>query len=130
MQTQTIVRTEEHRVGTRGREATVRQLLGEADVKRVTVRDTHGHTIVEIPVRPDEVGRCVIDAARLAATKAIADRVGDLVLQVEKEPRLPAEGGSRAGMREREREQARRQATGEELPTASCPRRSRRRPRT
>lgn len=113
MKTETIVPTETFEVSARDAETKVRELMGEADVKRVTVRDRHGHTLVEIPVRPDQM-TTAFDAVA-SATKALADRVGDLELQVEKEPGLPAEGGSRASMRERERARASGQATGSEV---------------
>lgn len=91
METQTIVRTEEHRVSHAEARSMVRELLAEADVTRVRVSDTSGHTLAEIPV-DHEFAPLLMDAAASGAA-AIADRVGDLVLEVEKEPGLTARAG-------------------------------------
>ncbi len=113
MDTRALAPSEDHRVGKDEAVETMRRVLEEADVKRVSVRDAHGHTMLEVPVRADEVG--LVMAPVVAATKAVADTVGEVVLRVEKEAELPPEGGTRASIRERERAGARRQATGAEL---------------
>jgi hypothetical protein len=95
MRREIIVPTEDRRVGRAEAENTVRRVLGEADVTRVSVRDTHGHTILEVPVRPSEVG--LVMEPIVAATRAVADTVGEVVLRVEKEPELPERSGTSAG---------------------------------
>lgn len=92
MKTERIVPAEERRVGREGAMKAVRQALTEADARRVSVSDVHGHTIIEVPVERDQVG--LVMEPVLAATKAVADTVGEVVLRVEKEQGLPAEGGT------------------------------------
>ncbi|HEY3318073.1 MAG TPA: hypothetical protein VGK50_06590 [Coriobacteriia bacterium] len=119
MKTQTLVPVEDHRFEMEVVGDAMRRLLEQDGVKRVSVRDTRGHTVFEVPVRADEVA--FVMEPIVAATNAVSQVVGDMVLRVETEGELPAEGGTRASMRERERADAQRQATGTEMQNGVTP---------
>jgi phage-related minor tail protein len=67
----------------------VGRLLHEGNVRRVIIRDTQGHTFMEVPVVVAAVGAIV--APVLAAIGALAALVADFHLVVERvEPQAPA----------------------------------------
>jgi hypothetical protein len=69
----------------------VRQLIHEGNVQRIIIKDTQGHTFVEIPVTVAAVG--VVLAPVLAAVGAISALVAKFTIVVERsEPKCPRSG--------------------------------------
>ena len=73
----------------------VKSLIHEGNVRRIIIRDEHGHTFIEIPVSIAAVG--VIVAPVLAAVGAISALVAKFTIVVERAehkdsgtPRAPA----------------------------------------
>lgn len=97
----------------------VREVLQAADVRRVSLRDAHGHAIVEVPVEPETIGMVLEPIVQ--ATKAIADTIGEVTLYVEKAEELPPPGGTVPRTAEERRAEARREATGAELTDGVVP---------
>ncbi len=76
----------------------VRALIHEGNVRRIIIKDEHGHTFVEIPVSVAAVG--AVFAPVLAAVGAIAAMAAKFTIVVEKaqEGEPPAAGsGAAAG---------------------------------
>ena len=69
----------------------VRDLIHEGNVRRIIIKDEHGHTFMEIPVTVAAVGAVV--APVLAAVGAIATLVAHFDIVVERAPQ-PNRGGS------------------------------------
>lgn len=124
MKTERIVRSAEMWVGAREIEGRTRQVMQEADVSRVSVKDRHGHTLLEVPVSPAEVPMLLEPV--VAAVRAVSETVGEVTLRVEKTPGIPSATGAGqattgerggAGMREREeRRQGERRQGGQGEP--------------
>ncbi|HEV3333399.1 MAG TPA: DUF4342 domain-containing protein [Bryobacteraceae bacterium] len=70
----------------------IRKLIHEGNVRRIIVRDEHGHTFMEIPLTVATIG--VIAAPVLAAVGAIAGLVAKFEIVVE---RSSPSGGEQAG---------------------------------
>jgi Domain of unknown function (DUF4342) len=71
----------------------VTALIHEGNVRRIIIKDEHGHTFMEIPVTVAAVG--VIVAPLLAALGAISALVAKFTVVVERtEPKPPATGES------------------------------------
>ena len=69
----------------------VRQLIHEGNVQRIIIKDTQGHTFLEIPVTVAAVG--VVLAPVLAAVGAISALVAKFTIVVERsEPKGPPSG--------------------------------------
>jgi hypothetical protein len=66
----------------------IRKLIHEGNVRRIIVRDEHGHTFMEIPLTVATIG--VIAAPVLAAVGAIASLVAKFEIVVERS--TPAAG--------------------------------------
>ena len=66
----------------------VRDLIHEGNVRRIIIRDEHGHTYMEIPVAVAAVG--IILAPVLAAVGAIAALVARFEVVVERSPHAPS----------------------------------------
>ena len=66
----------------------IRKLIHEGNVRRIIVRDEHGHTFMEIPLTVATIG--VIAAPVLAAVGAIATLVAKFEIVVERA--APSEG--------------------------------------
>jgi len=60
----------------------IKQLIHEGNVRRVVVKDEHGHTFMEIPVTVAALG--AIAAPVLAAAGAIAGMVAKFTVEVER----------------------------------------------
>lgn len=85
------VRTEEFKVTGDAVVATVKQILHEGNVRRITIKNEEGKTLVEIPLTLGVVG--VLLLPTWAAIGAIAALAANLTLAVEKgdEAAAPAE---------------------------------------
>src|SRR5205823_9945113 len=72
----------------------VRALIHEGNVRRIIIKDEHGHTFVEIPVTVAAVG--AVFAPVLAAVGTLAAMAAKFTIVVEKthEPETPAASGS------------------------------------
>lgn len=79
----------------------VKSLIHEGNVRRIIIKDEHGHTFVEIPVTVAAVG--AMFAPILAAVAALATMVAKFTIVVEKTreaenpPAQPAAGSPGAG---------------------------------
>ena len=62
--------------------AKIRELIHEGNVRRIIIKDEHGHTFVEIPVTVAAVG--AIFAPILAAVAALAAMAAKFTIVVEK----------------------------------------------
>jgi hypothetical protein len=67
----------------------VRSLIHEGNVRRIIIKDEHGHTFLEIPVSVAAVG--IVFAPILAAVGALAAMAAKFTIVVEKtaEPETP-----------------------------------------
>jgi len=73
----------------------IRELIHEGNVRRIIIKDDHGHTFMEIPLTVATVG--VLLAPILAAVGAIATLVAHFTVVVERNaPAGAAKGGTRA----------------------------------
>jgi hypothetical protein len=72
----------------------IKELIHEGNVRRIIVKDEHGHTFMEIPVSVAAVG--AILAPVLAAAGAIASMVAKFTIVVERTPGAAAGPGSGA----------------------------------
>jgi len=83
----TMLRREEHR--TRGERLVerVRELIREGNVRRITIRNEEGRTLVEIPLTLGVVGALL--APSLAAIGAIAAVVTECAIEVERDETAP-----------------------------------------
>ncbi len=68
--------------------AKIKDLIHEGNVRRIIVKNEHGHTFMEIPLTVATVG--VIAAPVIAAVAAIAGMVANFTLVVERNPHEPA----------------------------------------
>jgi len=67
----------------------IQQLIHEGNIRRIIIRDDHGHTFMEIPLTVAAVG--AIAAPVLAAVSAIAAHLAHFTLVVERvDPETPA----------------------------------------
>lgn len=76
------VRTEEFRVGGDGLIDKVKELVREGNIRRISIQNEHGKTLIDIPLTVGVVGAIV--APQLAALGAIAVLVGDCTIIVDK----------------------------------------------
>ncbi len=76
-------RKEEFKVSGEDLLKTVKKLVAEGNVRRITVKDKDGKTIVEMPLTVGVVGAVL--AAPLAAVGAIAALVTECTIAVERE---------------------------------------------
>lgn len=76
-------RKEEFKVSGEDLLKTVKKLVAEGNVRRITVKDKDGKTIVEMPLTIGVVGAVL--AAPLAAVGAIAALVTECTIAVERE---------------------------------------------
>ncbi|MGD0361584.1 MAG: DUF4342 domain-containing protein [Bryobacteraceae bacterium] len=68
----------------------VQEIIHEGNVRRIIIRDDHGHTFMEIPLTVAAIGAVV--APVLAAVGAIAAHLAHFTLVVERfQPQPPAE---------------------------------------
>ena len=80
--------TEEIKVLGKDAVALVEKLLHEGNVRRVIIRDAHGHTFMEVPIALAAVGAIIAPVA--AAVGAVAALVADFHIVVERfEPPAP-----------------------------------------
>jgi Domain of unknown function (DUF4342) len=69
----------------------VKSLIHEGNVRRIIIKDEHGHTFIEIPVTFAAIG--AIAAPVLAAVGAISALVAKFTIVVERfDPRASSEG--------------------------------------
>jgi hypothetical protein len=61
----------------------VREIIHEGNVRRIIIRDEHGHTFIEIPLTVAAIG--VVAAPILAAVGAIAAHLAHFTIIVERE---------------------------------------------
>jgi hypothetical protein len=73
----------------------VRELIHQGNVRRIIIKDQHGHTFVEIPVTVAAVGAVL--APVLAAVGAISALVAKFTIVVERSEPRTSSGGSRSG---------------------------------
>ncbi len=73
---------EQFRVSSKELAAKVRELIHQGNVRRIIVRDDHGHTFMEIPLTVAAIG--AIAAPVLAAVAAIATLVSNFEIVVER----------------------------------------------
>jgi hypothetical protein len=73
----------------------VKALIHEGNVRRIIIKDEHGHTFVEIPVTVAAVG--ALFAPILAAVAALAAMAAKFTVVVEKSRDAEAPGDSTAG---------------------------------
>src|SRR5580698_1022834 len=73
----------------------VKALIHEGNVRRIIIKDEHGHTFVEIPVTVAAVG--AVFAPILAAVAALAAMAADFTVVVEKSREADAPGDQREG---------------------------------
>ena len=74
----------------------IRELIKEGNVRRIIIKDTNGHTFMEIPLTVATVG--VVLAPVLAAVGAVATLVAQFHVVVERTaPPAPPAGGSATG---------------------------------
>ncbi len=66
----------------------IRELIHEGNVRRINVKDEHGHTFMEIPLTVATLG--VIAAPVLAAVGALAGLVAHFEVVVERSAEHPA----------------------------------------
>ena len=66
----------------------VKELIHEGNVRRLVIKDDHGHTIMEIPVTAGVVAAVI--APVLAAIGAIAALANEWSIEVEHHEELPA----------------------------------------
>ena len=68
----------------------VQEIIHEGNVRRIIIRDDHGHTFMEIPLTVAAIG--AVAAPVLAAVGAIAAHLAHFTLVVERvQPQPPAE---------------------------------------
>ncbi|MGA2740265.1 MAG: DUF4342 domain-containing protein [Bryobacteraceae bacterium] len=71
----------------------VQEIIHEGNVRRIIIRDEHGHTFIEIPLTVAAIG--AVAAPILAAVGAIAAHLAHFTIVVERvervEPQPPAE---------------------------------------
>jgi len=68
----------------------VQQLIHQGNIRRIIIRDDHGHTFMEIPLTVAAIG--IVLAPVLAAVSAIAAHLAHFTVVVERvEPQPPAE---------------------------------------
>ncbi len=75
-------RTEEHKVGGDGLVAKVKELIREGNIRRISIKNAEGKTLIEIPLTIGVVGLAF--APVLAAVGALAALAADFTLVVEK----------------------------------------------
>ncbi len=73
----------------------VKALIHEGNVRRIIIKDEHGHTFVEIPVTVVAVG--AVFAPILAAVAALAAMAANFTIVVEKSREADAAGDQPAG---------------------------------
>jgi hypothetical protein len=66
----------------------VQELIHEGNIRRIIIRDDHGHTFIEIPLTVAAIG--AVAAPVLAAVGAIAAYVADFTIVVERAEHPPA----------------------------------------
>jgi hypothetical protein len=66
----------------------VQELIHEGNIRRIIIRDDHGHTFIEIPLTVAAIG--AVAAPVLAAVGAIAAYVADFTIVVERSEHQPA----------------------------------------
>jgi hypothetical protein len=83
------IRTERHKVAGEKLLQTVKRLVHEGNIRRITIKDDQDRTIVEIPLTIGVVGALLLPA--WVAIGAIAALAADLTLEVEKTGAAKAE---------------------------------------
>ena len=74
--------TEEHKVGGDGLVAKIKELIREGNIRRLSIKNEEGKTLIEIPLTIGVVGLAF--APVLAAIGALAALAADFTLVVEK----------------------------------------------
>ena len=75
-------RTEEHKVGGDGLVAKIKELIREGNIRRISIKNDEGKTLIEIPLTIGVVGLAFSPV--LAAVGALAALAADFTLVVEK----------------------------------------------
>ena len=76
------VRTEEHKVSGDDLVAKVKELVHEGNIRRISIKNEEGKTLIEVPLTLGVVGAVLLPV--LAAIGAIAALVTDCTIVVEK----------------------------------------------
>jgi hypothetical protein len=84
MAVETPVRTEEIKVSGDHLLAKIKELVHEGNVRRISLKNEEGHTIIELPLAAGVVGALLFPA--WAAIGAIAALAADLTIVIEHEP--------------------------------------------
>ena len=84
---------EEFKVQSKDLVEKIKDLIHEGNIRRIIIKNQHGHTFLEIPLTFATIG--VIAAPILAAVGAIAALVSDFSIVVEKREESPEETDSR-----------------------------------
>ena len=69
----------------------IKELIHEGNVRRIIIKDTSGHTFMEIPLTVAAVG--VVAAPIVAALGALAAMIADFRVVIEREPPVPGSAG-------------------------------------
>ncbi len=77
------MRTEEHKVSGRNLLQRVKEIVHEGNVRRITIKNSEGKSVLEIPLTLGVVGALLIPV--WAAVAAVAALAADYTLVVEKE---------------------------------------------
>ena len=77
------MKTEEHKVSGRNLLDRVKQIIHEGNVRRITIKDSQGKSLIEIPLTLGVVGAVLLPV--WAAVGAIAALAADYTLVVERE---------------------------------------------
>jgi hypothetical protein len=91
----TTARIEEHRSHGEQLVARVRALIREGNVRRISIRNDEGRTLIEIPLTIGVVG--ALFAPAWAALGAVAALVSDCSIEVDREEPAPRPGAASPG---------------------------------
>ncbi len=88
------VRTEEFKVNGDAVLATIKELVHEGNVRRITIKNEQGQTLIEIPMTIGVVGAVLLPVwAAIGAIAALAARFTIVVEKVEEEPKKQDQPG-------------------------------------
>lgn len=86
------VRTEEFRVNGDALVATIKQLVHEGNVRRITIKNEEGQTLIEIPLTIGVVGAVLLPVwAAIGAIAALAAHLNIMVEKVEEDKKPEAQ---------------------------------------
>lgn len=83
------IRREQHKVTGEKLLQTVKRLVHEGNIRRITIKDDNDRTIIEIPLTVGVVGAVLLPA--WVAIGAIAALAADLTIEIERTDKKPVE---------------------------------------